>query len=86
MKNLARTIIEEMSTGGIANSMGGTFNDPEVGDSGNLAGMSLPLGHTARRCLTHNAAGDWKRRLKKNKKDEDEVSKLVAILLRNNKI
>ena len=63
----------------IANAMGGNFSDPQVGEPGPIAGMSVPLGcptpTTKKNCMPATQAA--------NKKEQERRSKLVAILLGN---
>jgi hypothetical protein len=68
-------ITEEMA---IANSMGGNFSNPQIGDAGNIAGMPGIMG--CRSPITRTS-GCWDKRRAANKKDEERISKLVAILL-----
>tara|TARA_R110002012_G_scaffold319124_2_gene538817 strand:+ start:1906 stop:2586 length:681 start_codon:yes stop_codon:yes gene_type:complete len=68
-------INEEMA---IANSMGGSFYNPQVGDAGNIAGMPGIMG--CRSPLT-KTSGCWDKRKLANKQSADKISKLVSILL-----
>tara|TARA_R110000824_G_scaffold200838_3_gene384865 strand:+ start:793 stop:1299 length:507 start_codon:yes stop_codon:yes gene_type:complete len=51
-------IVEQEAAAVHANSMGGTFSNPQVGEAGNIAGPIFPIGHIIRR-------------RKKNKKDSE---------------
>jgi len=61
----------------IANVMGGNFSNPQVGEPGNIAGMSAPLGCptplTKKNCIPTRQSA--------NKKQQDKRSKIVAILM-----
>ena len=76
MKNKATLTTEE-----IANAMGGGFDTSQVGDPGNLAGMPGIMGCPGP--AVTRAADCWKKRLSSNKKSEENISKVVAILLRD---
>ena len=61
----------------IANAMGGNFSDPQVGEPGNIAGMSVPLG-----CPTPTTKKDcMPARQAANKKQQEKRSKIVAMLM-----
>ena len=61
----------------IANVMGGNFSNPQVGEPGNIAGMSAPLGCptplTKKNCIPTRQAA--------NKKQQEKRSKIVAMLM-----
>jgi len=61
----------------IANAIGGNFSNPQVGEPGNIAGMSAPLGCptplTKNNCMPARQAA--------NKKEQDKLSKIVALLM-----
>lgn len=61
----------------IANVMGGNFSNPQVGEPGNIAGMSAPLGCpaplTKKNCIPTRQAV--------NKKQQEKRSKIVAMLM-----
>jgi len=61
----------------IANVMGGNFANAQVGEPGNIAGMSAPLGCptplTKNNCMPARQAA--------NKKEQDKLSKIVSILM-----
>lgn len=61
----------------IANVMGGNFSNPQVGEPGNIAGMSAPLGFptplTKKNCIPT--------RQEVNKKQQEKRSKIVALLM-----
>ena len=61
----------------IANVMGGNFSDPQVGEPGPIAGMSVPLG-----CPTPTTKKDcMPARQAANKKQQEKRSKIVAMLM-----
>lgn len=61
----------------IANAMGGNFSNPQVGEPGNIAGISAPLGCptplTKKNCIPT--------RQEVNKKQQEKRSKIVALLM-----
>tara|TARA_R110000796_G_scaffold6771_2_gene23702 strand:+ start:461 stop:1114 length:654 start_codon:yes stop_codon:yes gene_type:complete len=61
----------------IANSVGGNFSNTQVGEPGNIAGMVAPLG-----CRTPTTKNNcMPERHTRNKKDQERISKLVALLM-----
>tara|TARA_R110002012_G_scaffold261141_1_gene442942 strand:- start:3246 stop:3917 length:672 start_codon:yes stop_codon:yes gene_type:complete len=67
----------------IANAMqgagaeGANFANPQVGQSGNIAGMIAPLGYGTPTTKTNSMP----ERQTRNKKDQERISKLVALLM-----
>jgi len=77
MKSFIKPINEEMP----ANNMGGGFADAQAGDPGKLAGLPGIMGCPGP--AVPRAGECWRRRKAANKKEEERISKLIRILMKN---
>jgi len=77
MKSFIKPINEEMP----ANNMGGGFADAQVGDPGKIAGLPGIMGCPGP--AVPRAGECWRRRKAANKKEEERISKLIRILMKN---
>ena len=62
-----------------ANAMGGNFATGQVGDAGNIAGMSAPLGCPAP--LTTRSGECFNKRQIINRNQQEKISKIIQILM-----